>query len=97
MDNCHTVFAGDFNLDVSSNSNVIRNFVDRFHQYGHINNTNLPTCVSPITGVNTSSMNHLSHNLNCSRRSYVVSPALFEHYAKRVIFRINHDSPPQSI
>ena len=44
-DNCRTVFAGDFNIDVLSNSNAMRNYVDAFHQYGLINEINLPTYV----------------------------------------------------
>ena len=31
------VFAGDFNIDVLSNSNAMRYYVDTFHQYGLIN------------------------------------------------------------
>ena len=92
-----TVFAGEFNIDVLSNSNTIHNYVDTFHQYGFINKINLPTYVSPSTGIDTSSIDHLWHNLNCSRCSYVVSPALSDHYAICVIFRNNHDSPPKSI
>ena len=87
--NCRTEFAGDFNTDVLSNSNAMRNYVDTFHQYGLINEINLPTYVSPSTGIVTSSIDHLWHNLNCSRRSYVVSPALSDHYTICVVFRIN--------
>ena len=39
-DNCQTVFAVDFNIDVSSNSNAMRNYVDTFHQYGLIDEIN---------------------------------------------------------
>ena len=35
--NCRMVFAGDFNIDILSNSNAIRNYVDTFCQYGLIN------------------------------------------------------------
>ena len=28
------VYVGDFNIDVLSNSNAMRNYVDTFHQYG---------------------------------------------------------------
>ena len=51
--NCRTVIAGDFNIDVLSNSNAMRNYVDTFHQYGFINEINLPTYVSPSTGIDT--------------------------------------------
>ena len=95
--NCRPVFVGDFNMDVLGNSNATRNYVDTLHQYGLINEINLPTYVPPSTGIATSSIDHLWHNLDCSRRSYVVSPALTDHYAICVILRINHDSPPKSI
>ena len=32
--NCRTIFAGDFNINVLSNSNAMRNYVDTFQQYG---------------------------------------------------------------
>ena len=93
--NCRMVFASDFNIDVTSNSNAMRNYVDTFHQYGFANEINLPTYVSPSTGIETSSIDHLWHILNCSRCSYVVSPALSDHYVVCVIFRINCDCPPE--
>ena len=96
-DNCRMVFASDFNIGVLGNSKAMRNYVDTFHQYGLLNEINLPTYVSPSTGIETSSTDHLSHILNCSRRSYVVSPAVPDHYAICAIFRIIHDSPPKSV
>ena len=39
----HTVFAGDFNIDVMKNSTVTRNYINTFHQYSFINEINLPT------------------------------------------------------
>ena len=41
--NCRTVFAGDLNLNVLSNSKPMRNFVDTFPQYSLRNEINLPT------------------------------------------------------
>ena len=72
--NCRTVSAGDFNTDVLSNSNSKRNYVDTCHQYGLINEINLPACASPSTGIITLLIDHLWHNLCSPRRSYVVSP-----------------------
>ena len=51
------------------------------HQYGLINELNLHTYVSPSTGIDTSSIDDLWRILNCSRRSFVVSPALSDPYA----------------
>ena len=85
------------NIGVLSNSNALRSYVDTFHQYGFINEIILSTYVSPSTGIHTSLSDHLWHNLNCSRRSYLVTPALSDHCAICVTFRINHDRPPLSI
>ena len=49
-DDCRTVFAGDLNFNVLSNSKPMRNFVDTFHQYSLINELNLPTYLSPSYG-----------------------------------------------
>ena len=70
--------------------------MDTFHQYVSISEINLPAYVSPSTGIDISSIDHLWHNLYCLRRSLVVSSALFDHYALCVNFRINHDGPPKS-
>ena len=42
-DDCRTVFAGDFNVDDLINSKAMGNYMDTFHQYGLINEINLPT------------------------------------------------------
>ena len=55
---CRTVFAGDFNTDVLSNSNAMRNYKNTFYQYDLINEIILPTYVSPSTGIDTSSIHH---------------------------------------
>ena len=61
-DNCHTVFAGDCNIDVLSNSNAMRYYVDTLHQYGLINEINFSTYVSPSTSIDTLSIDHVWHN-----------------------------------
>ena len=45
----------------------------------------------------TSSIDHVWHNLDVPRSRYVVSPALCDHYAVCVIFKVKHDSPPKTI
>ena len=96
-DNCRAIFSGDFNIDVSRNSNTKRNYVDTFHQYGLINEIDLLTYFSPSTGIDTYTIDHQWHILSFSRRSYVSSPALSGHYALCVHFRINYDSAQQSM
>ena len=96
-DNCRTVLAGDIKFDFLNNLNSMRNNVDTFHQYGLINEVNLLTYVSPSVGIDTPSVNHSWHKLNCPWRSYVASPALSDQFALCVTFRSNRDSPPTSI
>ena len=82
----HTKFAGDFNIDVIKNSNVTRNYNNMFHQYRFVNEINMPTCISPSNASSIASIDHVCHNLNIPRCSYVVFPALSDHYAVCVIF-----------
>ena len=72
----HTVFAGDFKIDVMKKSTVTRKYINMFHQYSFANEINLPTFISPSRGSATSSIDHVWHKLNVPRSSYVVSPAL---------------------
>ena len=55
----------------------MRSYVDTFH----MNELNLPAYVLPSAAIATFSIDHLWHKSNCPRRSYVVSPALSDHYA----------------
>ena len=82
----HTVFAGDFNVDIVNNSNVTRNYINMSHQFSFVNEINLPTFNSPNNGSAISSIDHVWHNLNAPRCSFVVSPALSDHYAVCVLF-----------
>ena len=55
----HTKFASDFNIDVMNNSNVTRYYTNTFHQYSFVNETNLPTFISPSNGSAISSIDRL--------------------------------------
>ena len=92
----HTVFTADLNFDVMNSSNVTRNNINKFHQYSFINDINLPIFTLPGNGSVISSIDHVWHNLNVPRSSYVASPALTDHYAVCVIFKVKRDSPPFS-
>ena len=74
----------------------INTYINTFHQYSFVNEISLPTFISPSNGSAVSSIDHVWHNLNVPRYSYVVSPALSDHYAVCIIFKINYDSPPKT-
>ena len=44
-----------------------------------------------------SSIDQVCHNLNDQSSSYVVSPALSDHYAVCVLFKVKRDSPQKTI
>ena len=90
----HTAFTDDINIYVM---NVTRNYMKTFHQQSFVNKINLPTFISIGNGSAVSSIDHVWHNLNVPRSSYVVFPALSDHYAVCVIFKVEHDSPPKTI
>ena len=85
----HTVFAGDFNIDGMNNSNVTRYYINTFHQYSFVGQIILPTFISPSNGSAISSIDHVWHNLNVPRSSYVVSSVLSDHYAACLNLRLN--------
>ena len=49
-DRFHTVFVGNFNIDVINNSNVTRIYINMFHQYSFVIEIILPTYISPSNG-----------------------------------------------
>ena len=49
-DRFHTVFAGEFNIDVMNNSNVTRTYINTFHHSSFVNEICLPTFLSPSNG-----------------------------------------------
>ena len=75
----------------------INTYINTFHQYSFVNEISLPTFISPSNGSAVSSIDHVWHNLNVPRYSYAVSPALSDHYAVCVIFKVKHDSPPKIV
>ena len=90
----HTEFVGNFNIDVMSISNVTRTYIYTFHQYNLVNENNLSTYTSHSNGSAIPSIDHVWHNLNFPRSSYVVSPALSDHFA---VFKVKQDSHLQTI
>ena len=59
-DNCRPTFAGDFIIDVLSNTNAMCYYVDTFHQCGLLNEISFP-CYVLLAVV---SLPHRSHQLN---------------------------------
>ena len=76
---------------------MARNYIVVFYQYSSVNEINSPTYISPSDGNATSLLDHTWRNLNSPRGSYVGFPALSDHQAMCVVFRVEHDSPPKSI
>jgi len=83
------VFMGDFNINVSSAGGAIDEYTNLLESYGLVNEVNLPTYVAPTTFEEKSVLDHIWHNLIIDRKTYVVRPALSDHYAVIVCFQ-NH-------
>ena len=79
MGNFRTVFVGDYYFDVLSNSNPLRNYVDTFHQYSVLNEIKMFMYALPRTGIATSSIAFLGHDLNYPEPIYIIYPALSDH------------------
>ena len=62
------------------------------HQYSFVKEINLQTYISPTDGNTTSSLDQTWHNQNSPRGSYLVSPALSDHFAVCVAFGVKGDS-----
>ena len=92
------IVMGDFNINTASmNDSSAQNYINVFHQYGYVNEINLPTYISPVTNQELSCLDHFWHNLNFNRKSFVLEPNLSDHYGTCVIFEKNTDNPPKSI
>ena len=59
--------------------------------YGFVNEIILPTYVSPSTGHNVSCLDHIWHNFDIDRRSYILQPNMSDHFAVSTVFldRVN--------
>ena len=55
----HTVFAGDLNVDVMNNANVMRNNINTLHLNNFINEIYLPTFIWPSNGSVISLIDHV--------------------------------------
>ena len=85
-----TILVGDFNIDaLSPSDNHSTDYIDIVSSYGLQNVIDVPTYISPISGVELSSLDHICHNLRFSCNSFVIEPALADHYAVACIFDAN--------
>ena len=90
--NC-TVLTGDFNINSLSNDLLCNEYINLMTSFGFVNEINIPTYVSPITGSDMSCIDHLWHNYSFSTvtNSYVIKTALSDHYAIFCIFNLDVD------
>ena len=84
--NGRLVVLGDFNINSANEISTTHNYIDLFHQYGLVNEINLPTYCSPATSSDGSCIDHIWHNLHHNSSSYVIYPNLSDHYAVCSIF-----------
>ena len=93
-----SVLLGDFNINIINDSDSqVQNYSNVFLRYHFVNEINVPTYNSPITHVDTSCIDHIWHNLDYVRKSYVVKPNLSDHYAVCACFSKNIDREPVKI
>ena len=62
------------------------------NSYGYVNVINLPTFISPITGRAESCLDHVWHNQRETCASFVLQPAIWDHYAVARIFNAWHNN-----
>ena len=83
-----SIIVGDFNIDISSFSSTVSQYIDISTSYGFVNEVNINTYVSPITYQDKSILDHVWHNLKLKCETLIVRPALSDHYSICSIFDI---------
>lgn len=82
-----SVLLGDFNIDLCNNyDNIVTHYCDIGYSYGFNNEVNIKTYVSPITGQDKSILDHIWHNLTFKCVTFVIRPALSDHYSVVTVF-----------
>jgi hypothetical protein len=83
--NC--ILVGDFNIDVLKlNTNYVSNFTNAMLSCGYRQCIDKPTYFSPVLHRETSSIDHIWHNIKSDFKSYVISPPFSDHMACSIIF-----------
>ena len=91
------IIVGDFNIDISCESDIVSQYNDCMEPYGFVNEININTYVSPITGLEKSTLDHIWHNLGYECKSHVIRPALSDHYFISCVFNLNIRNIPVKI
>ena len=96
--NSDIVLLGDFNINTFdvNNSNVQR-YINLFESYGLRNEISLSTYVSPSNMIDGSCIDHIWHNLQIRRDSYVLKPNMSDHYAVVTVFQTEVENEPITI
>ena len=93
-----SIVVGDINIDVISTSDPnTMQYVEVMCSYGFVIEINIPTYVSPVTGTETSCLDHIWHNLCSTCSSGVIRPALPDHYPVYCAFDVEIKTNPIKI
>ena len=92
------VILGDLNLNYldDSNPNILR-YKNILNCYCSENSITIPTYVSPSTLADESCLDHILYNFSNETVSYVLEPALADHYAAITIFDTSSIKKPISL
>ena len=92
------ILTGDFNVDISKPELPgVRDFMDTMISEGYSNEITLPTYVSPINNEESSILDHCWHNLDLSRRNYVIKPNISDHNSICVVFNSSASNDTQHV
>ena len=92
------ILTGDLNIDISrTDLHGVRDFMDTMISGGYTNEITLPTYVSPLNNVESSVLDHCWHNLDFSRRNYVIKPNISDHYAICIVFNTIVSNETQTV
>ena len=73
------IIGGDFNINILQSGQLTNNYVDIFTRRGFCNEINIGTYIPPNNQVETSCLDHFLTNVNSSKFSHVIRPALSDH------------------
>lgn len=92
------VILGDFNINLRGRlSPSVSRYENLLRQFNYVNEINLLTYHSPITKTDKSCLDHIWHNLNLNRRSFILRPPLSDHYPTCLVFTRDTDDVPKTL
>ena len=86
---------GDFNFNTLKQNDLnVQRYVNLFNSYGLQNEISLPTYICPSDLSEKSCIDHIWHNLSISCNSFVIEPAIADHYAALTVFKTIIEKKP---